>query len=58
MLTPDYQSVKYAADVANAINRRFYIPEKGIQTGMAKAKTDEYIELNVHPATRTISRGI
>jgi flagellar basal body P-ring protein FlgI len=49
VLTSNYQSVKYAADVASAINHRFYIPENGIQTGMAKAKTDEYIELNVHP---------
>ena len=49
VLTPKYQTVRYSADVATAINRRFHTVEKGIQTGVAKAKTDEYIELNVHP---------
>ena len=49
VLTPNYQSVRYMPEVATAINRRFHTAEKGIQTGVAKAKTDEYIELTVHP---------
>ena len=35
--------------VANAVNRRFHTFQNGIKTGVAKAKTDEYIELKVHP---------
>ena len=31
------------------MNKRFHIFQNGIQTGVAKAKTDEFIELSVHP---------
>ena len=31
------------------MNRRFNTFQKGMKTGMAKAKTDEFIELAVHP---------
>jgi flagellar basal body P-ring protein FlgI len=49
VLKPDHQNVLNSSRVANAVNRRFHTYQNGIKMGMAKAKTDEYIELNVHP---------
>jgi flagellar basal body P-ring protein FlgI len=49
VLTPDHQNVFNASRIANAVNRRFYTFEKGVQTGVAKAKTDKFVELIVHP---------
>ncbi len=49
VLKPDYQSVANSSHVANAVNRRFHTFQNGVKVGMAKAKTDEYIELTVHP---------
>ncbi len=49
VLTPGHQSVLNSSRVATAVNRRFYTFHNGLKTGMAKAKTDEYIELDVHP---------
>jgi len=48
-LKPGSQSVMNATRIANAVNKRFFVTERGIQRGMAKAKTDKYIELTVHP---------
>jgi flagellar basal body P-ring protein FlgI len=42
-------STVFNSQVANAINRRFTTFRNGIKTGVAKAKTDQYIELQVHP---------
>jgi flagellar basal body P-ring protein FlgI len=49
VLTPGHQSVMNTSRVANAINKRFNTFEGGIKTGVAKAKTDELIDLTVHP---------
>jgi flagellar basal body P-ring protein FlgI len=49
VLTPGHQSVMNSSRVANAVNKRFNTFESGIKTGVAKAKTDELIELAVHP---------
>ena len=49
VLVPDYQKVAYSSRVANAVNKRFHTFQNGIQTGVAKAKTNEFIELSVHP---------
>jgi flagellar basal body P-ring protein FlgI len=49
VLKPDKQSIRNASRVETAINRRFCSYTKGIKTGMAKAKTDQFIELKVHP---------
>ncbi len=49
VLKPKHQNVYNAARVANAINKRFYATTAGgVQQGMAKAHTDQYIELTVH----------
>ena len=49
VLTPEHKSVVNSSRVAHAINARFHTYQKGIQTGVAKAMTDEYVELSVHP---------
>jgi flagellar basal body P-ring protein FlgI len=49
VLKPDYQNVRYSAQVENAVNKRFHTFAKGIKDGVATAKTNEFIELTVHP---------
>lgn len=49
VLNTNSQSVGNAARIAGALNKRFHITQRGIQAGVAKAKTDKYIELIVHP---------
>ncbi|NLX95593.1 MAG: hypothetical protein GXY83_05405 [Rhodopirellula sp.] len=49
VLKPDYRSVLNSARIETAINRRFHTFHRGIKVGMAKAKTDEYVELTLHP---------
>ncbi len=49
-LQRDHQSVGNTMRIETAINRRFHIYDKGgIKVGVAKAKTDKYLELQVHP---------
>ena len=49
VLKPDEQTVLNSYRVDTAVNKRFHTFHKGIKVGVAKAKTDEYIELAVHP---------
>ena len=49
VLKPQHQSVFNSARIETAINKRFHSFEKGIKVGVAKAKTNEYIELKLHP---------
>lgn len=49
VLRPEHQSVFNSARIETAVNKRFHTYEKGVKTGVAKAKTDEYIELRLHP---------
>ena len=49
VLKPEHQSVRNSARVETAINRRFHSFDHGNKIGVAKAKTDEVIELVVHP---------
>jgi hypothetical protein len=50
VLKPQHQNVFNASLVANAINKRFHkVIGRNIQEGVAKAHTDQYIELAVHP---------
>jgi flagellar basal body P-ring protein FlgI len=49
VLTPEHKSVVNSSRVANAVNKRFHTYKNGIQVGVAKAQTDEYVELSVHP---------
>lgn len=49
-LKTDHQNVANSARIARAVNSRFFnaLPG-GVQEGVAKAKTDKYVELKVHP---------
>jgi len=49
LLKPEYHSVANAARIESAVNRRFYIVQRGLQEGVARAKTNEYVELKLHP---------
>ena len=46
---PEHKDVVVSARIAAAVNKRFHSYQKGIQVGMAKAHTDGWIELAVHP---------
>ncbi len=49
VITPEHKSVMNSSKVANAVNKRFNTFSNGHKEGVAKAKTDELIELKVHP---------
>jgi flagellar basal body P-ring protein FlgI len=50
VLKPNHQNVFNASLVASAINKRFHSTKgRNIQEGVAKAHTDQYIELAIHP---------
>lgn len=48
-LKPDQRSVMNSGRIETAVNRRFHTFHRGVKAGMAKAKTDEYLELRIHP---------
>jgi len=49
VLKPGFQNVFNSSRVANAVNRRFHTFRRGLKEGVATAKTDQFIELAVHP---------
>jgi flagellar basal body P-ring protein FlgI len=49
VLKPEDQSIINSSRVETAVNRRFHSYTKGVKTGVAKAMTDQFIELKVHP---------
>ncbi|NUQ66252.1 MAG: flagellar basal body P-ring protein FlgI [Pirellulales bacterium] len=49
VLKPDHQTVLNSSRIETAVNRRFHTFQRGIKVGMAKAKTNEYVELTLHP---------
>jgi flagellar basal body P-ring protein FlgI len=49
VLKPESQSILNASRIETAVNRRFHIFQKGVKIGVAKALTDQYVELKVHP---------
>jgi hypothetical protein len=48
-IVPEAKSVRTAALVGQAINRRFHTFSRGIKAGVANPRTDERIDLKVHP---------
>ena len=49
-LKTGHQSISKASSIAKAINRRFFLSHGGgIQEGAATAKTEKYVDLQVHP---------
>lgn len=49
MLKSDHRNVLNSSRIAVAINQRFHTFDAGVKTGVAKAKTDKFVELIVHP---------
>ena len=49
LIRPESQSVRTSAQVGAAINRRFHRTQRGVKAGVAVPKTDEFIDLVVHP---------
>ncbi|MCR4412144.1 MAG: flagellar basal body P-ring protein FlgI [Thermoguttaceae bacterium] len=43
------KSIQDAATIETAINRRFHTFDRGLKQGVARAKDDQYVHLNVHP---------
>lgn len=49
VLKPGRQSVSNSSLVGTAINQRFHTFNQGVKEGVATPKTDDYIEIVVHP---------
>ncbi len=49
VLRPENRDVRTSDRIGKALNQRFHTFSSGIKTGVATPKTDEYIELIVHP---------
>ncbi len=52
ILRPEYQHVHTAKLLTAAINDRFFFFDGSTRRGIAKAKEDDYIEIEVHPRYR------
>jgi flagellar basal body P-ring protein FlgI len=48
-IVPEAKSIRTSAMIGTAINRRFHTFSRGIKTGVANPRTDERIDLKVHP---------
>ncbi len=48
-IAPEDKSIRLAAQIGEAINRRFHTFSRGIKQGVANPKTDERIDLKIHP---------
>jgi flagellar basal body P-ring protein FlgI len=49
VISHEFQSVRLSQSIANAVNHRFYMYVKGSKQGVAIPKTDEFIDLTMHP---------
>jgi flagellar basal body P-ring protein FlgI len=59
VLTPEHKDVRNSSKIAVAVNKRFHTYLNGVKDGMAKAVTNEYVELKVHPRYKdNISRYV
>jgi flagellar basal body P-ring protein FlgI len=50
VLRSEHKSFATSAQIGKAINERFYLYENGVRRGVAIPKTDDFVELNVHPS--------
>lgn len=48
-LKPAHRNIGISALVGMAVNKRFHTFDKGIKVGVANPKTDQFVELKVHP---------
>lgn len=49
VIKPNFRTVSMAAQLGNAVNRRFHTYKSGVKIGVSKPKTDQFIELVIHP---------
>ncbi|HUS38898.1 MAG TPA: flagellar basal body P-ring protein FlgI [Pirellulales bacterium] len=49
LLKPDQKDIGTSAALGTAINKRFHVTNEGIKSGVARPKTDGYVELILHP---------
>jgi flagellar basal body P-ring protein FlgI len=49
VITQQHQSIRVSQDIAHAINRRFFTFVDGRKQGVAIPKTNEFIDIAVHP---------
>ncbi len=49
VLRPEFQTVSYSAQVGEAANRRFHTFRSGTKEEVANPKSNEFIELAIHP---------
>ena len=49
IMRDDYHSIRVSQQIGEAINRRFHTYVQGVRQGVATPKTDEFVELIVHP---------
>ncbi|MGC3968723.1 MAG: hypothetical protein QM775_15530 [Pirellulales bacterium] len=49
VLKQSYRNIAISSMVGAAINKRFHTYDKGIKIGVARPKTDQYVELTIHP---------
>lgn len=49
VLKPDHRSVRNSSQIGAMLNRRFFMYHQGIKQGVATPKTDEYVQIEVHP---------
>ena len=49
VLRSGQKSVRTSQQIGNSLNHRFHYYTGGVKTGIAKPKTDTYIDLTVHP---------
>ena len=49
VLRPEHRSVRNSSVVGIALNKRFHTFVKGVKNGVATPKTDEFVNLVVHP---------
>ncbi|MEO0531840.1 MAG: flagellar basal body P-ring protein FlgI [Planctomycetota bacterium] len=59
VIAEDHQSIRMAQQIAKSISDRFQTYEDGRKLGVAEAKTEEFIELRMHPRYKdNISRYV
>lgn len=48
-IPPEEKSIRLAAQIGQSINRRFHTFSRGVKQGVATPKSDERIDLKIHP---------
>ncbi len=49
VIRPEYQHVKVASQISEAINRRFFFFDGTTRRGVSKPVEDDYVEIDLHP---------